>query len=105
MKKKPEFVLCKHPVQADTRGIVRYLRDVHRFDAGARLCIERNHPSWAPELPTILDVSTEVVYVGLERCIEFYEMISGVRGLAQKCEYERPPPVPLVLSYDVGADE
>lgn len=76
------YILYKNPIQLDTLYIVQYL-----YYMGVNLipknCIERNHPSWVSELPSI-ETSNGERYIGLESCIAFYEKTSGINNLYSK---------------------
>lgn len=74
-----QYTLYKNPVQLDTLSIVQYLHF-----CGQRVtptcCIERNHPSWVTQLPSI-ETSVGDRYIGLEQCTLFYEAVSGKSNL------------------------
>lgn len=76
------YVLYKKPVQVDTLAIVRYLFHEHGFDARPSMCIERAHPAWVTELPSIMDLDDDSVHVGFEECVKYFEKVSGVGNLA-----------------------
>ena len=77
-----DYILYKNPTQLDTLYIVQYL-----YYMGVKLtpryCIERNHPCWVSELPSI-ETSNGEKYIGLESCIAFYEENSGIINLLYK---------------------
>jgi hypothetical protein len=76
------YILYKNPIQLDTLYIVQYL-----YYMGVNLipknCIERNHPNWVSEFPSI-ETSNGDKYIGLESCIAFYEKHSGMTNLYNK---------------------
>lgn len=75
------FGLFKRPVQNDTRAIVRHLESIGK-PCPPTYIVERNHPSWVPELPTILDISSGETYVGFDRCVRFWSDVTGEAALA-----------------------
>jgi hypothetical protein len=80
------FVLYKNPVQADTLDIVRFLHSASIFDASPSCCIERNWPPWVTELPAIKDLADGTEFVGLQRCVSFWEHMSGVPNLFERAK-------------------
>lgn len=87
-----QYTLYKNPIQLDTLAMVQYL---HSLGVKANLsrCIERCHPAWVTQLPTIVDDVTGEVFEGLHECERFYERISGrgpgllLEALAFKAEH------------------
>jgi hypothetical protein len=69
------YILYKNPIQLDTLAIVQYLHSLG-CNAQPRLCIERGHPAWVTELPSI-ETSGGQRYIGFDQCIQFYESLSG----------------------------
>lgn len=45
-------------------------------------CIERNHPTWVTELPSIECNGQR--FIGLYACITFYECMTGIHDLHAK---------------------
>ena len=74
-----KYILYKHPVQKETLAIVQYLFHARSILLLPTCCIERNHPDWATDLPSI--ETEERRYVGLNECVEFFERQSGVDGV------------------------
>ena len=75
------FVLYKNAVQMDTLEIVRFLHATHVPGASPACCVERNWPPWVTELPAIKDLDDGREYVGMQRCVSFWEALSGVSNL------------------------
>jgi hypothetical protein len=71
-----QYTLYKNPIQLDTLAIVQYLHSLG-VRADPSRCIERCHPAWVTQLPTILDHVTFEMFEGLRECERFYERISG----------------------------
>lgn len=69
------YILYKNPIQLDTLAIVQYLHSCG-CHAQPKYCIERGHPAWVTELPSI-ETDGGQRYVGLDQCIQFYEHVSG----------------------------
>lgn len=78
-----EYILFKQPIQYETLSIVQYLHSVGRTIL-PKYCIERNHPEWITELPSIFVPETSEHYSGLERCVCFFEEESGMKGLLEE---------------------
>ena len=72
------YILYKNPIQLETLAIVQYLHSIG-CDVRPFTCIERNHPDWVTELPSIETNSKK--YIGLNQCISFYEEISNFKNL------------------------
>lgn len=82
------YILYKNPIQYDTLYIVQYLHYLG-INIIPTCCIERNHPSWVNELPSIETISKEKEkerYVGLNECISFFEKITGIENLYEKSQ-------------------
>lgn len=77
-----EYILYKHPVQLDTLFVVQYLHHLG-YDILPEYCIERNHPSWATDLPSIETIQGDR-YIGLDECISFYETQTNQTDLLQR---------------------
>ncbi len=75
-KSNNAYVLFKHPLQLDTLSIVRFLCHKGHNDMRPVRCIERNHPAWAHDLPSI-ELASGERYVGLGSCIQFYAQETG----------------------------
>jgi hypothetical protein len=85
-----KYILYKHPIQKDTLAIVQYLH-ARGILLLPLVCIERNHPDWVTELPSIETEHSR--YKGLKECIEFYEQQSGICGilaLAKEFKEQKP---------------
>ena len=70
-----QYTLFKNPVQLDTLAIVQYLHSCG-VKAEPSRCIERCHPAWVTQLPSIEDDTTGERFVGLLECVHFYERLS-----------------------------
>lgn len=72
------YILYKLPIQKETLAIVQYLhaRGILLLPSA---CIERNHPEWVTELPSIQTEHDK--YVGLTQCLRFFEEQSGISGV------------------------
>ena len=87
-----QYTLFKNPVQLDTLAIVQYLHSCG-VQAEPAQCIERCHPAWVTQLPSIEDHTTGERFVGLIECERFYERLSGkgpgllTRALAFKADH------------------
>ena len=91
------YVLYKRPFQPETLAIVRCLERrcaIGEYDPEnrshrngniyrAKFCVERNHPEWVTELPSIKDLLTGERFVGLSECIRFYECAFDVGNLTE----------------------
>lgn len=75
-----DYVLYKSPISPETLKIVRYLHSLGK-DARPASIVERNHPPQAQELPSIHDKNTGEWYVGLQRCCEYYETVTGLSNV------------------------
>lgn len=71
-----QYTLYKNPVQLDTLAIVQFLHSIGVRAEPSR-CIERCHPAWVTQLPSIMDDTTGEVFVGLHECERFFEQMSG----------------------------
>lgn len=78
------YILYKHPVQLDTLAVVQYLHHNGHTNAAPIACIERNHPTWAAQLPSILCTKTSQMYIGKHEVVRFYESTFGVDRLIDK---------------------
>lgn len=76
------YVLHKAPVQLDTLRIVRYLHSIG-VDATPFYCVERGHPLWVTELPSI-EADDGSRYVGFAACVAFFRRLTGLDGLAER---------------------
>jgi hypothetical protein len=76
------YTLYKAPIQTDTLWIVRYLHHLGK-SAEPNCIIERNYPIWVAELPSIED-SNGNRYIGLDKCISYYESVFNVSRLQEK---------------------
>lgn len=74
------YTLYKNPVEESTREIVRHLMSLKIY-AKPTFIIERNHGPEVTELPAIKDMESGEMYIGLDRCLQFYEETYGVTGL------------------------
>jgi hypothetical protein len=81
MHTRTPFVLHKSPLQLDTLAIVQYLHSIGRPCTPAA-CVERNHPVWVHELPSIETATAR--YVGIGSCLDFWQKESGVDNLLEK---------------------
>jgi hypothetical protein len=78
------YVLYKNPIELDTLYIVQYLNYVG-FKLLPMKCIERNHPSWVTDLPSIKTIKGDM-YIGLRECLIFYETESNISNLQYKAK-------------------
>jgi hypothetical protein len=78
------YVLYKNPVQADTLAQVQYLHWLGHEHARPCQVVERNHPDWASQLPSVQDVGTGACHVGGAACSAYLEARFGVDDLASK---------------------
>jgi hypothetical protein len=78
------FVLYKNAVQLDTLEIVRFLHAARVPGASPASCVERAWPQWVTELPAIKDLDDGTLYVGMQRCVSFWEARSGVSNLRDR---------------------
>lgn len=89
------YILYKNPVQLETLHIVQYLHSLNIHILPASI-IERNHPSFITELPTIIHKNKDGslhTYSGLHQVICFYEEISGISNLLEKAnEFKKNNP-------------
>lgn len=88
----PDYILYKQPIQYETLHIVQYL---HFLGIAVRplICVEREHPSWVSDLPSILIPSTGERFIGLDECVQFYEQVSGVNGVLEEAtEFKKKHP-------------
>jgi hypothetical protein len=76
------YILYKNPIQQNTLAVVQYLHSRGQELLPA-VCIERLHPDWATELPSI-ETGDGERFVGLQRCMEFYERSTGIKNLYHK---------------------
>jgi hypothetical protein len=76
-----KHVLYKNPTQLDTLACVQFLFS-KGIDARPSYCVERNHPSFCTQLPTINCENGEC-YIGLARCLEFYRKLIGFETVAE----------------------
>lgn len=76
------YILYKSPIQSDTLWIVRFLHSLGE-DAKPVCVLERNHPSWVVDLPSISDLDGER-YVGFDNCVVFFEKKYGISHLLQR---------------------
>jgi hypothetical protein len=76
------YILYKNPIQTDTLAIVQYLHS-NGINIIPTHCIERNHPIWAVELPSI-ETTDGKKYVGLNQCIEFYQHATGKNNILKE---------------------
>lgn len=72
------YVLHKQALQLDTLAVVQFLHHVGR-PCTPYACVERNHPDWVYELPSIETVNRR--YVGIGECVRFWEKASGISDL------------------------
>ena len=80
--KMDTYILYKNPIQTDTLAIVQYLHS-HEIKMMPTHCIERNHPGWAVELPSI-ETTDGKRYIGLNQCVEFYQRATGKNNLLKE---------------------
>jgi hypothetical protein len=78
------YILYKNPIQLDTLHIVQYLHSIG-INIIPKYCIERNHPEWVTELPSI-ETSTGQKYIGMDSCIHFYTRGSNIENIVEKTE-------------------
>lgn len=84
------YVLYKNPIQIETLNIVQYLH-YNKISFLPHTIIERSHPSFVKELPTI--VYNNKTYSGLSQVISLYEEISGISNLLEKAnEFKKNNP-------------
>lgn len=76
------MILFKNPIQYDTLYIVRYLHSLGFHDSVPNHIIERNHPTYIKELPT-LSVEHRY-YIGIENIIKYYENKYKINNLLDK---------------------
>lgn len=76
----PSYILYKNPVQIDTLEIVQYLHSLGYQRTTPLYCVERNHPKWVTELPSI-ETEKGDRYVGLSSCVKYYEDIYHLTNL------------------------
>ena len=76
------YILYKNPIQYDTLYIVKYLHYLG-INIIPTCCIERNHPEWVKELPSIETVEKER-YIGINECIYFFEKKTNIDNLYNK---------------------
>jgi hypothetical protein len=76
------YTLYKNPIQLDTLAIVQFLHSIG-IHLVPNACIERNHPGWVTELPSI-ETSDGRRYVGYDACIEFFQETTQITDLQQK---------------------
>jgi hypothetical protein len=76
------YTLYKQPVQIETLAIVQYLK-FQGIHAEPSLIVERNHPNWVTELPSIIASNGER-FLGLSECVKFYGKHSGIDDLYSK---------------------
>lgn len=76
------YTLYKNPVEESTREIVRHLMALKIY-AEPTFIIERNHGPEVTQLPAIKDLKSGEMYIGLDRCLRFYEETYGVTGLRE----------------------
>lgn len=75
------YILYKKPIQLETLAIVQYLHSINIFFLPDTI-IERNHPSFIKELPSI--IYKDKLYSGLEEVITLYESYSNIENLLEK---------------------
>lgn len=46
--------------------------------------VERDHPDWVTELPTVLDLKCKQKYIGLLQCLQYWQLATGQSDLADK---------------------
>jgi hypothetical protein len=78
------YILYKNPIQLDTLHIVQYLHSID-INIIPKYCIERNHPKWVAELPSI-ETSNGQKYIGINACIHFYTRVSNIENIMEKTE-------------------
>ena len=86
------YILYKNPIQIDTLEIVQYLYSLGHKDAVPNCCIERNHPSWVTQLPSI-ETDQGMRYIGLQQSIFYYETsykIKNLMSMAHKFKSDHP---------------
>ena len=76
------YILYKNPVQLDTLAIVQYLSFLGQPCLPSQI-IERNHPAWVTDLPSIL-ADDGKVYIGLRECEQYYCKTSGESNLLDR---------------------
>lgn len=77
------YVLYKNPIQLETLEIVQYLHSCGHKNVAPSCCIERNYPFWVTQLPAIETVTGQR-YVGLEKCVNYWETLHGETNLQYK---------------------
>ena len=60
----------------ETLAIVQYLQ-TKGVDLLPAMMLERNHPDWVVETPSILCLESNVRFVGLDRCVDYYREAAG----------------------------
>lgn len=78
------YILYKNPIQLDTLYIVQYLHSIG-INIIPKYCIERNHPKWATELPSI-ETKNGQKYIGINACIHFYTQISNIENIMEETQ-------------------
>lgn len=80
---KEAHILFKQPNQLDTLAIVQYAYYTG-IDIQPKACIERNYPYYVREIPSILDMKTNVLHEGIDNVVKYYEKISGISDILTK---------------------
>lgn len=80
-----KYILYKNPVQFETLAIVQYLYSLG-IDMRPNVILEQGHPKECVVLPSIMDVSNNMYYSGLEECIAFFETHTGMTDLLAKAQ-------------------
>lgn len=81
----------------DTLAIVRYLFANGYKNMEPRYVIERNHPAWVTELPSIHDENLGT-FIGVKNCYKYFEKVAKITDLQEKVlEWESNNP-----NYRIG---
>lgn len=79
------YVLYKKDYQNEVNEIILFL-DSKKKDFIPKAVFERSFPPQIIKLPAIHDLDNNVCYVGLDKCIEFFEEKSKIKDIVQKVE-------------------
>lgn len=69
------YTIYKHPIEMDTLAIVKYLYSMDK-PMLPTVIVERAWPEGL-ELPAIYDHRSNLLYEGIDKCAEFYELTAG----------------------------
>lgn len=78
------YTLYKNPIQMETLAIVQYLYHNNIFILPT-VIVERNHPDGII-LPAIYDHKLNTLYEGIDECVKYYEIRSGISNLLENAQ-------------------